>query len=555
MNLRFLGITTFFTLVVSACSQAAPAAPTIQAEQTALSPAATQPATATLEPALNAIEGDNTPTPDTSHLATATLTPVTSPTCPESSDYAWAYNYLGNSLNIRYVTAAPDGSYYLIGSHRRLVGDWLAKLSPEGEIDWQNLYPTLNAALQPQPDGRLWLNGQDSVLELDPATGAVLSGSHANILFRNTDGGFTTVSGGQAVRYSDTGTPLWQFSIKDSQAYNDVTADGGAIFAYAGQYADTSHYMRPINTDIKVIKVTGAGDVFQYVYGKLVGVETLDYIQPTSDGGALLAGTHSYEELGYDYDIWLMKLNASGGMSWQSTLRLPPDAEYLNQIFILPNGYLIVAEMDYGETRALISLKPNGSLNWQRIITSSRGGVSIFAVTNTPEGGLLLSGETREKHSVQWLARLDPQGNLLWEKNFGYIGLPGESHTRVLGMFALPNGEILLGGATNLQGQVIAQDSNAFLAKIRDNGQKLGLLSLSPGRFSISTTLGRRPNTLPDEITHTASLAPARSITSTPVPVDFQAYPVCLPAGIVFPTPAALPSLTPSATATPSFAR
>ena len=45
--------------------------------------------------------------------------------------------------------------------------------------------------------------------------------------------------------------------------------------------------------------------------------------------------------------------------------------------------------------------------------------VDLFSDAQT-NGGLLLAGETWEKTNVYWLARLDPKGNLIWEKTIGY---------------------------------------------------------------------------------------------------------------------------------------
>lgn len=370
----------------------------------------------------------------------------------------------------------------------------------------------------------------------------------------NADGGFTVIGGGQAARYANPQTPLWQVAVKDLSALGAPTSDGGAIFAYAGSYVDTSVYWAPFYTDIKVIKVGGNGHVWQKVYGKLVGYETLDFLQPTSDGGALLAGTHYYEQLGLDYDIWLMKLNASGGMSWQSTLKLPPASETLQEVYSLKNGWLLLASTDYGDNLVLVRLKSNGSLAWQKTISSTRGPVRITAAADTVDGGLLLAGETWEKNNIYWLARLDASGKLLWEKTIGYYDIPGAPGSEIEAILPLENGEILIAGNTNLVGDSVSSLSSAWVAKIRDSGQTLGLLKLSPGKFNIITTLGSRPNTLPDEIFDKADIS-LKEFTFIPLATTIQPVPACLGAGAQFPTPAALPTLTPSSTPTPSFLR
>jgi hypothetical protein len=552
MNLRLFGIGIFLTLAILACSTGAPSAPTISpAEQTPRNLSTVKPAESTPTATPSLAPDTATPVP----LTPDTLTPdtLTIPPCPASDDYAWSHAYQPELGYIHQILPSGDGNFYLTGGLRRKSGLWLAKLAPDGRLLWQGIYGADDVQMQVNASGNLILTGTYTAREINPQGELVRELNQRGAL--NPDGGFTIISGSQAARYDKAQVPLWQFSAKDLDAFGEITSDGGAMFAYAGQYADTSHYMRPIYTDLKVIRITASGDVLQAVYGKLVGHETLDFMRATRDGGALLAGAHTYEELGLDYDIWLMKLNASGGISWQSTLKLAPEPEWIRQIIFLENGYLVETEVNYSGTPTLIHLKPNGSLNWQKVISSARGPVVINTAASAPDGGLLLAGQTGEKNSLYWLARLDPKGNLVWEKTLGCANLPGETRTEVLAILPLPGGQILLGGATDLVGGQPTGKSSAWLANIRDSGEKLGLLQLSPARFSVTTTLGRRPATLPDEISQTASLTLALATPQPPIQTDEQPLPACLPARVVFPTPAALPTLTPSVTPTPSFAR
>lgn len=560
-KIRFLGIGIAITLAILACSTGAPPAPTSSPTQPApLKPATVTSTAPTLTPP-PLTPDTSTPTP--SPLTPDTPTPVLSvdegpdtlplPPCPASDDYAWSHAYQPELGYIHQILPSGDGNFYVTGGLKQKSSLWLAKLTPDGRLLWQGLYGADDVQMQVNASGNLILSGMYSTQEISP-DGDILRKLKHRALF-DADGGFTILGGGQAVRYNASAAALWQFSAKDLGAFGEITSDGGALFAYAGQYADASHYMHPIYTDIKVIRITASGAVLQTVYGKLVGHETLDFMRATRDGGALLGGGHTYEELGSDYDIWLMKLNASGGISWQSTLKLAPDPEWIRQIIFLENGYLVETEVNYSGTPTLIHLKPNGSLNWQKVLSSVRGPVRITTAASAPDGGLLLAGQTGEKNGLYWLARLDPKGNLVWEKTLGCANLPGESQTEVFAILPLPGGQILLGGATDLVGGQPTGKSAAWLANIRDSGEKLGLLQLSPARFSVTTTLGRRPANLPDEISQTAALTPGSLTADPPLQTDEQPLPACLPARVVFPTPAALPSLTPSVTPTPSFAR
>lgn len=568
MKWRFWGLGIFLTQAVLACSLIAPVAstsapaglpPPVPATVKSTEPSSTvhdAPATSNLAPVTPTLKpvpvSRSTSLPTTStpvSLATPALSTVEG--C--LTDSPLSFSYLPNSAYIAEIISTDDGNFLLRGRVDDYKGTWLAKMDVDGNLLWQNIYGNELGNLERTLNGNYILELGKSNLEL-ASDGSVVRGLEVPWYHPNPDGSFTVVSGSSAARYTDSQTPLWQVKVKNFGGFNAPTSDGGALFAYAGVYVDTSVYWAPQYTDLKVIKISPEGDVLQRVYGKLVGYETLDFLQTTEDGGALLVGSHSYEELGVDYDIWLMKLNASGGLSWQTTLKLPPYNETLRAIHLLKNGYLIIASTLESDNPVLVRLKPNGSLNWQKALTSSRGPVEVKAVADTVDGGLLLAGETWEKTNVYWLARLDSKGNLIWEKTIGYYDIPGAPGNEIEAILPLENSEILIAGNTDLVGDALAATSSAWLARIPDAGQSLGFLSIQPAKFTLITTLGSRPNTLKDEISQTAEI-PLKEILFTPLATNLHPALACLGAGASYPTPAALPSLTPSVTSTPSFAR
>jgi len=489
--------------------------------------------------------------------ATATLTPTppsaaltTSSAC--ASDAPLSLVYLPNSTFISNIQTLPDGSYLLRGRMDDMNGIWLARMNTAGDLLWQNLYSGNPDSVRLGANGSIVLEYRTVSLEVD-LEGSVVQALDVPWYQPNNDGSFTIMNGAKVARFQNAQKPLWLVEVKDYGGLGALTSDGGALLAYAGVYADRSVYYAPQYTDIKVIKIMPDGQAFQRVYGKLVGYETLDFLQSTGDGGALLAGTHTYEELGDDYDIWLMKLNASGGLSWQSTLKLAPETHYLQYIHFLSNGYLVGAAATTSNDQYLVMLNPGGGLRWQKTITSSRGEVRISAAASTADAGLLLAGETWEKTTVYWLAKLDAKGNLVWEKTIGY-SIPDAPGSEVLSILPLANRQILLGGLTNQSGNQLAQEYSAWIAQIPDAGQTLGLIQLLPARFSIITTLGSRPNNLPDEIISGTGIE-LKDVKYSVAETKLTPLPACLPVDAVYPTPAALPTLTPSVTPTPFLSR
>jgi len=484
-----------------------------------------------------------TPTP----LLTATLTPET---CPPNTPFSLAY--LPDSAFIDQILPLPDGNILLRGQLDRNDGTWLAKMDPAGTLLWQNVYGTRTGQIHLAPNGNIVFEYGYSNVEIG-LDGKVNRAVNAPWYVPLADGSFTVVNGAKITRYRDPQTPLWQVEVKDFGGLSTATSDGGALFAYAGGYTDLSIYYAPQYTDIKVIKVLPDGQTVQRVYGRLVGDEMLDHIHSTGDGGALLIGTHYYEQLGSDYDLWLMKVNASGGMSWQTTLRLSPHGESLGDLFFLKKGYLVVLNTVESNDPVIVRLTSGGSLTWQQVITSSRGMVKINAAADSADGGLLLAGETWEKTGVYWLAKLDAYGRLVWEKTTG-TNLPGVPDSEVMAILPLDNKQILISGLTNQVGSSTSETYSAWIAKIADGGEKLGLIKLAPGKVSSIVTLGSRPNTLMNEIIPGTGAALKEAAVAA-VQTNLVPLPACLPAGAVVPTPAALPSLTPSVTPTQTFSR
>lgn len=487
-----------------------------------------------------------TPTPRPSITTRAAPVPTCLPDTPLS------LVYLPNSSIVSDILPLPDGSFLLHGRIDKSEATWLAKMDASGKLLWQNLYGSRMGAVHLGVNGNIVLEFDRSNLEID-LNGKVVRALGFYWYHPNADNSFTIIDGGKVARYKDQQTVLWQTEIKGFGGLSTTTSDGGALFAYAGSYVDKSVYYAPIYTDVKVIKIRPDGQAIQRVYGRLVGDETLDYLQSTSDGGALLAGTHYYEQLGSDYDIWLMKINAGGGLSWQKTLKRAPYGETLQNIYSLDKGYLVVLGAADNNDPTLVRLNANGSLGWQEVITSSRGPVEIHAAADTVDGGVLLAGMTWEKTSVYWLAKVDSKGRLVWEKTLGYQ-LPGAPDSEVLTMLPLANKQILLGGLTNQLGGSLAREYSAWIAQIPDSGKPLGLLKLLPGKVSVISALGSRPNTLMDEIVLGNGI-PLKEVAFSVVETNLLPSPACLPAGAVFPSPAALPSLTPSITPTLALTR
>ena len=515
-----------------------------------------EPSAALAASSTRADQQQNKGMPDLS-VSTATLQPTAAviqlESCPSTAGYSWSEVFSTETSYITTILPSTDGNFLISAVVDDNDGVWIAKIDPDGKLIWQKKFIPAYGVLSAAPNGNYLLTFQTWAVEID-TDGDIIKRLQTPGMLPNLDGSYTVMDEGQIMRYIDSHQPQWDVSFVDSSMLGYLTSDGGAIYAYAGSYVDDSVYYMPIYTDIKIIKVDGNGQVWQRVYGRLVGDESLDYVETTTDGGAILAGTHAYEDLGSDYDIWLMKLNTTGSISWQTTLKLAPNSEPITNLYPLPSGVLLVSE-DYenGDMR-LVKLTKNGALAWQKRVNSIRGRIGIYAVADTKDGGLIIAGLTEEMTNVSFMARFNSKGELVWEKLIGFSGIKDSSDTFVETILPLENGSLLVGGGTNVLGLGLSESYSAWLINMEDKGEILGLLTINPGKFSIGNSISNRPKTIPDEIVE-PGLITIKEINQPVEQTIYQTQPACMPELVTFPTPQTLPSLTPSMTPTLSFVR
>ncbi|MFB6257991.1 MAG: T9SS C-terminal target domain-containing protein, partial [Flavobacteriales bacterium] len=151
-----------------------------------------------------------------------------------------------------------------------------------------------------------------------------------------------------------------------------LTQDGGYIGAGAS------------NKDYQCIKLTSSGTVkWDSIYGGSAG-EIASSIQQTKDGGYILVGQSSSSDgdvsgnHGKD-DEWVLKLDSIGQIEW---------------------------EHNYGGDSA------DGA---RSVIQTPDGGYAIAGFSKS--SNIDVSGNNGSKD--YWILKLDPLGNIEWEKNYG----------------------------------------------------------------------------------------------------------------------------------------
>ena len=183
------------------------------------------------------------------------------------------------------------------------------------------------------------------------------------------------------------------------------TSDGGYAIAGAIQSKSTEYICAwLVKTDAsgnmqwnKIYNVTG----FMTQFWSLV---------QTSDGGYAIAGYRKPPDLGGDYDFWLVKTNASGGVQWSRTYGGAEDDLAWSLVQTSDGGYAIAGyTCSFGAGGAdfwLVKTDAYGNMQWSRTYGGAEDDLA-YCVIQTSDGGYAMAG-------LHLFVKTDSNGNMQW---------------------------------------------------------------------------------------------------------------------------------------------
>ena len=258
------------------------------------------------------------------------------------------------------------------------------------------------------------------------------------------------------------------------------------------------------------------------------GVDLLQSVQNTTDGGFILAGTSTSNSGGDKLenskgqeDFWILKLDAKGNQLWQKTIGGSGQEKLMSVLQTKEGGYLLGGTSSsnksalnekgvhdvYGKTEDskggldywVVKLDFKGEIKWQKTL----GGKyvdELKSIHQTADKGFILGGYSNSPISgdkIQecfglndyWVIKLDEKGNQQWQQTYG-----GPEDDLLFALTPTKEGGYIVGGNSNSEAAnsksvskqngtdywVIKLDSNGTISwqKSYDYGSKDVLTSI-----------------------------------------------------------------------------
>lgn len=208
--------------------------------------------------------------------------------------------------------------------------------------------------------------------------------------------------------------------------------------------------------------------LWSHTFGGAGNEYSLSVVQ-TEDGGYVLgACTNSYGA--GNYDLWLIKTNAQGGILWSRTFGgQAPD--YIGVAGrSADGGYFVTGSTTRagGQTDFwLVKTNANGDSLWSHTYGGPQGEHPFYGMQTT-DGGYILAGWTNSFGAVNgdmWLLKTDANGDSLWSRRFG-----GQAEDAATFVVETTDGGFALTGYTRPLG---SGNGDFVLLKMNANGDSL----------------------------------------------------------------------------------
>ncbi|WP_199117774.1 T9SS type A sorting domain-containing protein [Pedobacter sp. ASV28] len=332
---------------------------------------------------------------------------------------------------------------------------------------------------------------------------------------------FSLVATGQDIQWEKS------YGGKEAEYLFDAvpTADYGFILAGSSLSGKTGNKtsLNKGNLDYWVWKMDEKGEaVWQKSFGGS-GIDLLQSIKLTGDGGFVLAGTSDSPKSGDKLedgrggnDFWILKLDAGGAERWQKTLGGYGSDRLVSVLQTKDGGFLLggtsssdangdKTEKSRGNSDLwIVKLDGSGNIKWQRTYGGSAED-ELRSMALTADGGFIVgsysnSSEYGEKlgkchgDGDFWVLRLDENGEILWQQTYG-----GAKDDELKAVLQTADGNFIAAGYSNsgsgFNKTTSSKDGSDFwVVKMNADGNSLWQESYDFGKYDILTSVVENPD-------------------------------------------------------------
>jgi hypothetical protein len=294
-----------------------------------------------------------------------------------------------------------DGGYLILGSGRDPQGDFdqdifLVKLDIDGVVVWTKYLDNGGAQL-PSAIARTADNNYIIV-------GSISAANNLNDV--------------QLLKIDPRGNQIWSrtYGGNISESANDVAAlaDGG--FVITGE----NDAGADIESDILVVRFDALGNAR---WQKTIGTERSDVGNAIAvlDEGFAVVG-NSKNEIGFDNDIALYRLDNQGEIVWEVRLSNNFLEEGRDVVATRDGGIAIAGTINDQPDVLVAKFDKDGNQRWTRTLGNTENEEVANALTELADGSLVAAGIRVQADGINvdvFVAKVDAQGNLIWERNLG----------------------------------------------------------------------------------------------------------------------------------------
>jgi len=346
----------------------------------------------------------------------------TSPVVEWNKTYGRVYD--ANAHNS--LVQTHDGGYAIASTSDFGASDaderfYLVKTDSNGTVEWNKTYGTVRSivySMVQTNDGGYILAGAGATLPYG-VVWVVKTDANGNVQWNKTYGG-----------NGDNARSIIQ------------TSDGG--YAIAGIAAGANG-----NWEGFLIKTDSNGNMlWRKTYGASTNNTQLTSVVQTSDGGFLMAGATQSPPFSGKVDAYVIRTDSYGNATWVKDYSQTSGDDYGNSIIQTSDGgYAIAGQTDiFGNGDAwLIKINATGDLTWDKTYNGSAGADFAYSIIQTSDGGYAMGGTIDfNGNGYAWIIKTNADGTVSWNQTYG-----GSGYSRGYSAIQTSDGGYALAGYTN----------------------------------------------------------------------------------------------------------